>query len=567
MEFVGKTVTKDVEGIGILSGTVKSYDSSSGFVEIVYENGHSEELDSSHVASLLEPQPERAKPKPRVGRKPKKRRRVDQTTETGAPSGNVTDNLVAEDTEFKGILQGNASVDGNLGVCGGLGSEFEMSSGLGNGNGGSLVGNLNASVKSNGSEVTLGKGNNGFEESFDKGGSANGVCVKGGLDLNARLNLNEDLNLNDGCSSPLNNTEGSLKRRDSIDLNLDVNNENDVDLNVGYLGCSGGETLQRECMFDLNVEVCEEVKEAQGDVDRNGHSEVDDGFGKMRQLQEEQININKRSIEDDGVCGNLNDVSNAIKLEVIHVSTQHAAKDAVSVKHSDYMEVQKTDSPSETGFAIIHEYQDDPGSPHEQGSCRRKRRKLLDNLKTTPETVLRRSSRRASARKQVSSTIELQAMDDHLLSVGPSSLTEEKPVISGYENYEQCNVPPPKLQLPPSSQNLNLDDVPVLEFFSIYAFLRSFSTLLFLSPFELEDLVAALKSETPSILFDSIHVSILQTLKKHLEYLSNEGCQSASDCLRYIYFNFNMFGCVIHISYPFLCCLFNAGILTGICWT
>ncbi|KAK9273798.1 hypothetical protein L1049_018608 [Liquidambar formosana] len=72
----------------------------------------------------------------------------------------------------------------------------------------------------------------------------------------------------------------------------------------------------------------------------------------------------------------------------------------------------------------------------------------------------------------------------------------------------------------------------MLDFFSVYACLRSFSTLLFLSPFELEDFVAALKCKSPSPLFDFIHVSILQTLRKHLEFLSDEGSQSASDCLR-----------------------------------
>ncbi|KAI9117771.1 hypothetical protein K1719_011186 [Acacia pycnantha] len=117
------------------------------------------------------------------------------------------------------------------------------------------------------------------------------------------------------------------------------------------------------------------------------------------------------------------------------------------------------------------------------------------------------------------------------MSPGPSAITEEKTVVSGSEQYEQCSELPPKPQLPPSSQNLNLDDIPV-DLFSIYACLRSFSTILFLSPFELEDFVTALKSVNPNILFDSIHFSILQTLRKHLDYLSNEGCQSASDCLR-----------------------------------
>lgn len=172
----------------------------------------------------------------------------------------------------------------------------------------------------------------------------------------------------------------------------------------------------------------------------------------------------------------------------------------------------------------------------------------------------------------------MEVTDDPLMSLETSALTGEKPLISNSQKYEQCSDPLPKLQFPPSSTNLNLDGVPVLELFSIYACLRSFSTLLFLSPFELEDLVAALKSEIPSILFDSIHVSILQTLRKNLEYLSNEGCQSASNCLRYIYFNFslvnghttilvNLFDHVILISSPFLYFYSNAGILAGIFWT
>jgi hypothetical protein len=196
--------------------------------------------------------------------------------------------------------------------------------------------------------------------------------------------------------------------------------------------------------------------------------------------------------------------------------------DGPSVRDCDYVSL-------ETGLAVVNECQDDPGSPCKQESSQRKRRKVSNNPKATPDTALRRSSRRVSARKQA------QVTDDPLSSL-ETSVTEEKPSMPGSEKYEQCNVPIPKLQLPSSSQNLHLDDIPVLEFFSVYAYLRSFSTLLFLSPFELEDFVAALKSEIPSILLDNIHVSILHTLRKHLEFLSSEGCQSASICLRYMLF-------------------------------
>ncbi|KAH1158356.1 hypothetical protein AAZX31_11G094000 [Glycine max] len=562
MEFVGKTVRKEVKGVGFITGTVKSYDPSSGFFEIVYDDGDSEELESSQVASLLQFQPGSVKAKPRVGRKPKKRRRrVEQKPDAEASSGNVGDNLVEEGSAFRGDLDGNVSSasggDLDLG-CEGIDRTIDVDVG----NGGNSIGNVNGSVKENGGGEEI-----GFEDGLNKSVSANGSCVKDGLDLNARLNLNEDFNLNDACSLPL-DTEDGLNRRDCIDLNLDVSNEDDVGVNSGYLGRLGGEALQRECNFDLNVEVCEEGRETRCDDDGNGHSEVGDAlFSRMGQLQnEEEVNVNNSSVEDDGVNGNLNHVSDAVKLEGVHVSAAHAAKDgslclveengaddgkedeaaidshqisiAISVRDSDSLEAQRVHCPSEGGVAIIHEHQDDPRSPCKQGNSRRKRRKVSDNPEVTPETVLRRSSRRASARKRVSSTVLVEVTDDPLLSLETSALTEEKPLIPGSQKYEQCSDPLPKLQLPPSSTNLNLDGVPVLELFSIYACLRSFSTLLFLSPFELEDLVAALKSEIPSILFDSIHVSILQTLRKNLEYLSNEGCQSASNCLRNLNWDF-----------------------------
>ncbi|XP_047159025.1 DDT domain-containing protein PTM isoform X2 [Vigna umbellata] len=570
MEFVGKTVKKEVKGFGIISGTVKSYDSASGFLEIVYEDGDSEELESSDVASLLQFQPESVKAKPRVGRKPKKRCRVERKRDVGAGSGNVRENLVAEGSGFRGVLDGD--------VSSGSGGGLDLDSGVLErnldgivGNGGNLEGNANGSKEENGVRETPIE-ETGLEDSLNKSLSGNVSCVKDGLDLNA--NLDEDLNLDVS-------NEDRLKRRDCIDLNLDVSNEDDV---------SRGEAMQRECNFDLNVEVvCEEGKETRCDGDGNGHSLVDNVlFGKMGLSQKEEINVNNSFVEGDGINGNFNHAFDAVKLEVIHVSSDHPSKEgslcfveenggdsrkedagtinshqissAISVWDSDFGEAQRVDCPSEGGIAIIHEYQDDPGSPCKQekfldvsGSpckqenSRRKRRKLSDNPGAMPETVLRRSSRRASARKGVSSTLEVEVADDALVTLGTDVLTEEKPLIlvsqksEQYNNdlrYRQCNNLLPKLQLPPSSTNLNLDGVPVLELFSIYACLRSFSTLLFLSPFELEDLVDALKSEIPSLLFDSIHVSILQTLRKQLEYISNEGCQSASNCLRNLNWDF-----------------------------
>ncbi|KAL4389441.1 hypothetical protein AHAS_Ahas03G0045400 [Arachis hypogaea] len=98
-------------------------------------------------------------------------------------------------------------------------------------------------------------------------------------------------------------------------------------------------------------------------------------------------------------------------------------------------------------------------------------------------------------------SMEVDDVRSDLNDVSKDSTPKDVPVtvISG---HEQSKIFQAKLQLPSSSQDLNSDDVPILEVFSIYACLRSFSTLLFLSPFTLEDLVAALKSKTLRILIE-----------------------------------------------------------------
>ena len=96
MEFVGRTVKKDFKGFGVFAGTVRSYDASSGLYEIVYAGGDSEELDYSQLASVFqakqgeeeEASQDLAQEKPRLGRKPKKRRRVERKHEVRGGSGN-----------------------------------------------------------------------------------------------------------------------------------------------------------------------------------------------------------------------------------------------------------------------------------------------------------------------------------------------------------------------------------------------------------------------------------------------------------------------------------------------
>ncbi|KAL5081861.1 hypothetical protein RYX36_010282 [Vicia faba] len=92
---------------------------------------------------------------------------------------------------------------------------------------------------------------------------------------------------------------------------------------------------------------------------------------------------------------------------------------------------------------------------------------------------------------------------------------------------------PPKLQLPRSSGTIGVPENYVSHLFSVYAFLRSFSYRLFLSPFTLDEFVGALNCRVANTLLDAVHVSLMRALKRKLENLSAEGSKIASKCLRY----------------------------------
>ncbi|XP_058202259.1 uncharacterized protein LOC131316825 isoform X2 [Rhododendron vialii] len=53
-ELVGKRVKKEFKGFGFFNGVVSSFDPSTGFFEILYEDGDSEELEFQEISSLLE---------------------------------------------------------------------------------------------------------------------------------------------------------------------------------------------------------------------------------------------------------------------------------------------------------------------------------------------------------------------------------------------------------------------------------------------------------------------------------------------------------------------------------
>ncbi|XP_022752622.1 DDT domain-containing protein PTM-like isoform X6 [Durio zibethinus] len=90
----------------------------------------------------------------------------------------------------------------------------------------------------------------------------------------------------------------------------------------------------------------------------------------------------------------------------------------------------------------------------------------------------------------------------------------------------------PPLMLPPSSGTIGLPEECVSHLFSVYGFLRSFSIILFLSPFGLDDFVGSLNCCGPNPLLDAVHVALMRALSCHLETVSSEGSELASKCLR-----------------------------------
>ncbi|KAF3455123.1 hypothetical protein FNV43_RR05571 [Rhamnella rubrinervis] len=97
---------------------------------------------------------------------------------------------------------------------------------------------------------------------------------------------------------------------------------------------------------------------------------------------------------------------------------------------------------------------------------------------------------------------------------------------------EAPSIPPP--QLPPSSGTIGVPEQYVSHLLSVYGFFRSFSICLFLSPFTLDDFVGSLNCRVPNTLLDAIHVALLRVLRNHLERLSSDGLELASECLRCI---------------------------------
>ncbi|OVA17876.1 zinc finger protein [Macleaya cordata] len=181
------------------------------------------------------------------------------------------------------------------------------------------------------------------------------------------------------------------------------------------------------------------------------------------------------------------------------------------------------------------------------------RRKRLDELISARDskTASKRSANKSvlaanglnetetSSISKLSSDIECGSGKD----VEPEGLEEPVPDGDADSSSDSCEfvrvrhsendaplVPPPSL--PASSGNINVPEESVSQLFSVYNFLRTFSIQLYLSPFQLDDLVGSLNYVGPNTLLDAIHFSLMRALRRHLEMLSSNGVELALKCLR-----------------------------------
>lgn len=490
---MGRRVKKEFQGKGAFFGLVQAYEPTTGFFKIVYDDGDSEELELSEFSSLVLPT-EHPPPQRKRGR-PKKRRRI-------CNKGKDNDDSVIGAGACENLLDRKG--DSNLNLNGGL--------------------DLNDDAF------------NQFKGDDNGGGGGGGGATLQGLDLNEGVNLelDEGLYLDKGVTE-----ECSGANKEMIDLNLDASGdfENSSD-------------AREERQFDLNLQLIE-----------------DDGRvlkaceGRFEELMEDDIKgnliVNKQNKYDTPQ----NNFATGVDTEnVAPVSSQKKTrgrkrKDASSnnievaehesLKENSGTRNMKLEFESRDGITLQNgsgsvDYDNEISETVVRGRRGRKRKELLNDDITlpSPETGLRRSSRRAnraafSGPDQVISMSELDGINHQLSSPAISVISDEKIVVAAPGKSANCDTLPSKVELPPSSCGLDFTGAPVFDFVSVYAFLRSFSTLLFLSPFELEDFVACVKCNDSTLLFDSIHVSLLRPLRKHLESLSDEGSMSASDCLRY----------------------------------
>lgn len=281
---------------------------------------------------------------------------------------------------------------------------------------------------------------------------------------------------------------------DSLDLNEEVGIIENLGLNL-----------------DLNKELEVEV-EAEGGLDRVGIIDlnVDVNVSEVGGVSEEEVLIKRKDRDFDLNLG----FEDGMKSLDVEVDCENRVSRSVEEERNG----RKSGSES-------MDVDENVGS-ESRGKRGRNRMKIT-------ETVLRRSSRRGRVGALAEPVSVLSSLDGGDDSSSMSGVSEEKVVVPNREETGEGLDLSLKVELPSSSGRLNLEGMSGFDVFSVYSFLRSFSMLLFLSPFELEDFVAAVRCNGPNPLFDSIHVSLLHTLRKHMVSLGDDSLQRGCDCLRY----------------------------------
>ncbi|MCO5600951.1 hypothetical protein L7F22_055068 [Adiantum nelumboides] len=229
-----------------------------------------------------------------------------------------------------------------------------------------------------------------------------------------------------------------------------------------------------------------------------------------------------------------------------------------SVQKSKHCNQNDKDDGDTEGIALCAEEDRENGAAGwldtkgELSSVQTSKRKRQKQDQDCPSTVPHVKSTRSSARvRSVRSQSLLQAFDNASDEDDSNDYEDErdanrKVVMSSSDGEPfaviPANVPyvpnlPPLAPLPPSSQSFPWSEDLVAEAFAVYSFLRSFSHALFLSPFTLDDFISALVAERANHLFDSIHLILLQALRRHLHRLLKEDCRKAKDCLRQLDWN------------------------------
>ncbi|XP_020086891.1 DDT domain-containing protein PTM [Ananas comosus] len=618
MELVGSVVRKTFPGLGTYEGVVESYDASTRFFKVLYEDGDTEEVDFGEIASMLGEVGElphvEAEGMDDHGRRPKKRRRAepDSVENGGFGEGSALGDGGGGLVESTRVSDAIERLNDVLGAIEGAEASGECSNGdlLEKGSSQGLVGTRELgrlegngcsegsvdNVKGNGSsegfrdtqieetapkdpikqgDDTIRRTQEGEQVPKRRRGRPRKVTSSSGTPLRRRdgdlvesTGVSDGIERQNGVFGAIHGTEASdeCSNRDFLERSSsqamkgtpELGRSEEVGSGVGLVG-NVKESGFFEHLMDIKIEemIPKNLVERGGDNihgTEEGEQVRKRRRGRPRKVKSSTVTPLRKGggnlVENTKVSGGIEGHSGFLGAidgaeangkcsygdllekdssqgfggtpEMVRLEENGTSEGfAVDLKENGSREPYTDTQIEEMTLKNPIEQGDDAMCGTEEGDQGRKRRrgrpKKVDLSTVTP---LRRSARRANTSLQsTENSVTLQvAAEDNTISEAKADAC----VSEDFANPE----------LPSSSNDLDLEGLPVLDLFSVYTCLRSFSRPLFLSPFGLEAFVAALRCKHVNSLIDSIHFSILQALKRHLEFLSEEGSQSATDCIR-----------------------------------